>query len=1144
MIKLLAEEDLKELFSGKRVEGIGDDNYLTVPDLRQKVLPKLTKDEQQLLDGGVAALELAEKDPETPPGSVISGHRGHLRQMLVDEETFAVQGSYDGTKPPPPLSYTYPLALELESALLPPPNQNAEGSPYTVAVEYLRRGTAGESTTIYTDELKLAQSKFDEKVHQGKKYVRLMLKVPAGADALRLTSSSPNLLLARAEGEPSDGGEILLKGLLPSRLRAARLEHFNEWSPGGAAVFDTLKKMKVLPESFATSKMLPLTWWHPDGAVRADRANLSDFDAAAPDVEYCGFVLPPSWGTKAVSRSGSLFGKGDDQLPVDAHIDNLHPVTVLCLLEMLTLRGKLKVTNTWDRLRFQKAAPPFAWGFISEKEPSALVLGDRVQAMVVDDDRGYDLSQRVKLQLRIGKDKPVLVDEAAYEPNGFILRPLRIDFWGDWKLLVEGAEDPTQVLGTTTLSIAAPQLEAPTEEEAKLGLFKPKELHSHWVVPIKLKHAEPPVKELGGVVGVELQDASGNWKDAELPHEGSPQRVFIPSVASGTAAGEELAIDEKQFIVEGGFVTGLTTEGRSSAKVHGFSPQLAYESLRRAQAKAPVAVSLVDAVQRLRDNLGGGLGIAVTELGRDGKRCVLVQAKAAYRLAHLATQDAAFVAVRVPGGSAKLPKLPEHPTDKELEKKLTALGVEVEIARLETKDALLAMPDCPLKQQPKGRVLDPGSLTMSDDGLFITGASTAKAGGYVTAGFTLREYTDVSALRVSRHLVTGLVQLCEKAKCTITSLDSSGTFCKVEGKGAIEAARAIPHFAHVEGKDGKPEAALQVAGAGVLYATFDPQPVLDALFTELDKKGGAPTKTPYRFYFRAVNGLSLYRKWTNVLENTRRHIFADEVEPLGQEESPGLVFQGTPKGENCGTLRKLAFEPLRFELIEKQVHVTCQLRGNRTAWAPFQVRITRLTGGEKEPSRTFDVQCGDQLIHGTFDIPQTAKEKQSFKIEALLPAKTEQPEHAPPPERQDDCEFKPELGTLAVHASGEYLLVVCETTGLEAPGQDRPAPEPSAPLTAKQVEGIHPTPKGSARALSVEVSLDGKRCENRVHYLLPTVDAKGRVRGMVNHQGTFCAFVAVRGLKVGTAYALTVKHDGAVREAPVTAAETTYTHEE
>ncbi len=228
--------ELKELLAKEPVREISDDNFLEVQELREKVLPALTGAEQALLKPGVDALELFDKEArekkDTVPVRLLAAHRSSLRALLRDKASFAVQNGYDGKSPP--AGFTYPLALDLESESLPPPEQSADGASYTLGVEYLGPGSDGKQATLATDTLELTQAKFNEKSDQRGKYVRLWLKVPAGADAVRLSSPSGDLLLGRAGSDPGDSSALLLKCLLPARFRGTRLTHFNEWSPGGA----------------------------------------------------------------------------------------------------------------------------------------------------------------------------------------------------------------------------------------------------------------------------------------------------------------------------------------------------------------------------------------------------------------------------------------------------------------------------------------------------------------------------------------------------------------------------------------------------------------------------------------------------------------------------------------------------------------------------------------------------------------------------------------------------------------------------------------------------------------------------------------------------------------------------------------------
>jgi N-acetyl-anhydromuramyl-L-alanine amidase AmpD len=1149
LLKLISKRmpgELQNLFANPPVQESTQDNFWQISDLRANLLPKLSAGERALLDPGIAVVAAEEQKPHPSAEIVLNGHKEALQSTLRDAATFAPQAQYDGNNPGVS-GYTYPLKLEIESDLVPPPNQNARGAAgYDVDIEYLKLEKIGSGTTksvVGKDHVTIDQAKFRETTPANAldpRTLELMLKAPALANAVSIRGRSARLNVVPADRLSSDDGALLLNGLLQSRFRAARLIHMNEWSPAGATLFDTLKSLKIFDSAFVVNDVLPLTWWHPNGAVKTARVPLSQYQTAAPDVEFSGFVLPAGHDPTPINRTDSLFGTGTGQLPVDATIDNLHPVTLLWLLEILSKRGIVKVKSSWDIKTFRNPRdPPLAWGLLSARKPEQLVLGDTVQAIVIDDDYGYDTTNATTLLIELETGERLPLAHCRYQPNGFILQPVVIDFWGSSTMLVADAPrapaDPANVLNTTTLTIAPPSFDPATDEEKATHTFRPFETAEEWVMPVKLSPSAAPPLAVAGVVGIELQEG-GQWKDASV----GGKRIFVRALARRTIPGDQLEIPENHFVIKNGFVVGVTTSGRLQ-KTLAFSPRLAYEVLRQVQSRAElvVAASLAVGVQELRDALERP--VTVSELSRDGRGCVLFSPKRCYRIAWLACQNSRFSAVRVPGDPTSLSGLPESPADHDLERKLGALGVEVEVGSLETRHDLLGQPHrlragapSPLAPNPAAtaskwaRSLDPDSLVMTGDDLHITrtgpAALTRKTGGRITESFTLEAYTDVAALTISQRLLSGLDELARKVRYRVTFLDHGGAYCRVEGDVA-KAAREIPAFATVDEKD-KKFVTLYVPSQDMLHASFKPQGALDDLYAERMKGATPPESTPYRFYFRAVNTLNeLDPELPPHAAPQRGYIVESSVPGLAKAPPASLIFRGAD--EQSGSLRKLAFAEPVAKLIENQLQVSCQLSGNRSGWAPFQVRITWMNG-PKPPSATRDVHRGDELVTASFPIPRNATGDQDVRIEAITrgdPAAVPYPKPAP---NKTTVKMTPRLGALTITPYEKYVLIQCACEGLEAASQD--AAVPTAVLDLDDIKKLRKVaPQTNGRILYLQLAPAAVADGHRVRYLLQTTDVAGNSCGLPNHDGVFCAFILRNRGPRPKQYPVTLKRVGDVR---------------
>lgn len=259
-------------------------------------------------------------------------YRAALRQLYESEKTFARQDRDDARTKEPGL-YTYPVTVGIDIPEACRKDAVLSAQPRHIEVKFTRKDGAGEKPCGKQGALELPSLK--------DKRVELVVQVPAEADYLHLTGDGLYLERIQLGGFTSADDKqrattsAFCASMLGYRFRDGVLDHLNEWQPEGlerlidklcetparrAHLGDPLKKIaegKPLPEQIKALKrhLRCLTWW---GRKKSK-------DDPFGEVAVLG----------AKGKEVSLFGAAKDQLPADAMLDNIHPVTGLWLLDLL-----------------------------------------------------------------------------------------------------------------------------------------------------------------------------------------------------------------------------------------------------------------------------------------------------------------------------------------------------------------------------------------------------------------------------------------------------------------------------------------------------------------------------------------------------------------------------------------------------------------------------------------------------------------------------------------------------------------------------------------------------------------------------------------------------------------------------------------
>jgi hypothetical protein len=450
--KLLEQAgDWKSLF--KRVKELSEDNFLELPDtpngsgkneIKPILVDTLPDDERQLVDG------------------LMDSHRYEtaLTNLFQQAHSFAKPGD-DKAKTQEP--FTYPIKLSLKNSHAykgPKPSGKSK-----LDVSFTRTAKVnGKDTSIPVGKKgSIEVADFNQ--------LEFVIQVPALADTIQLSSSDFFLDRIPLTGEEHIKSRVaLLETLTPYRWRHLLLEHVNEWTPSGLALLlDELEKFEVLQHLFPDvqaeqERLLAAgaitTREAPRDAVRTMLKPLAWWARTATDADPFGEV--PLYGPKNAEES--LFGTKPTQLPPDAKIDNLHPVTAAWLLDLLADAKKISFRERWPAPPLTRSetndTPPYC-SFAFASEPPK--VGDQGFAVLVQ--HGYGDGDEATFKLKPGgPGTPISLPCAS--KAGVFKQPLLYSFWGTWQL--EALDDKGSALAPRATPTVQLVTEKPVPADASL----------------------------------------------------------------------------------------------------------------------------------------------------------------------------------------------------------------------------------------------------------------------------------------------------------------------------------------------------------------------------------------------------------------------------------------------------------------------------------------------------------------------------------------------------------------------------------------------------------------------------------------------------------------------------------------------------
>jgi hypothetical protein len=326
---------------------------------------------------------------------------------------------------------TYLLKLQLNN---PTKYKGTAAGGFEIEVEY------------FADGVSLGSPQLVKVTNINKTQANVSLDVPVGADEIELWSKHVFIEPVTAkdgkkeEETRSKARFALCKAATPHRFRDVVVEHVDEWTPDGLdAALKTRNEAGMLwelvpglragklPDSEldkVKKGLRPLSWW------------------ARPEDEEFGEVLFHG------KDGASVFGTGDHQLPPDARIVNMHPVSAAWLLDLLLEAKRIRVRNQWPEIHLRKGAdttkPPFLGMPFDGK-----TMRTGVSSFPVLVQHGFGTgATEITFTLTLGERKLEIGRARLQDGVAFVARPFPA--WGKWQL--SASEESTE--GRQELSAA------------------------------------------------------------------------------------------------------------------------------------------------------------------------------------------------------------------------------------------------------------------------------------------------------------------------------------------------------------------------------------------------------------------------------------------------------------------------------------------------------------------------------------------------------------------------------------------------------------------------------------------------------------------------------------------------------------------
>ena len=347
-------------------------------------------------------------------------------------------------------AFTYPVKLKFKN----PWNHSLGNGPVKLTCSFSNNGKAVGKTGT------LSVNSFDQEYS---------IYVPAEADKLHLFCDQlhfdpiPLDKLNDCERTSANGKE-LFADIIKYRWRNLVLEHLNEWAVEGLeGLIDALAAEKRLTNFAAEARSLRTS--SPFCSSLNDSAEVADIIKK--------LLRPLTWwgrsrdeqqdpfGEQAILGSDeeeqSLFAENPNvnQLPLDAQVDNIHPVTMMWLLSLLLERKKISFVEKWDLASFlrRENQQAIAAGWVCDTKPPR--PGALFYSYFVD--RGYGSGDNLFFKYR--SSSGIELELSAVEQLGTASASDHLCLWGDWTLAVRRSDStPAVDRAPEPISIEKPQI--------------------------------------------------------------------------------------------------------------------------------------------------------------------------------------------------------------------------------------------------------------------------------------------------------------------------------------------------------------------------------------------------------------------------------------------------------------------------------------------------------------------------------------------------------------------------------------------------------------------------------------------------------------------------------------------------------------